>query len=386
MTVAQERQYLSVQLTPMILSESLLAPIDINDNYQPGTIIPVDTQVTNKQLVIYPGEPSEMLISLDNDSRKYCYVNIKIKTNLPQEYYHLSIEDTVINAADKVHISLICNIPQDFFESEEMWELGKTINLDYLAEINISYCYQDAPIVNTPDSSEITHLRTEEFEIYIRPRSLYLNFLPDIYREVDFIGRLLSIFERTFEPTVEILDSLHLYLDPRTAPSAILPFLAHWVGWQFLDIKQLPFQKLNVPRIKFWLLLLSYDCLAAIVFLEDFRNPNKQRDLIYRALQIYSWRGTKRGLREYLHFCTGLPNNEDYIAIQDVFAEGFQIGKTYLGQTSVVGGGKPFHFVVRLYPEDANNIDEKLVRKVIEQEKPAFCSYELYIKEKPNSG
>lgn len=383
MTIAQEREYLSVQLTPMILSQSSLAPIGINGNYQSGTMIITDEsgEFSHKQLVLYPGEPSEMLITIENHSAKYSYAILEIKTNLPENWYKLSIKNTPIACYDKVQISFTCNAPQDFFESEEIWQLGKSINLDYVAEVNISYCYQDTPI-NSADIPEITHVRKEEFELYLRPRSLYLNFLPDIYREVDFVGRLLTIFEQTFEPAVQILDSLHLYLDPRTAPSAMLPFLAHWLGWQFINIQKLPFQKLNVPRIKFWLLLLDIDCLAAILFLEDFPNFNKQRDLIYRALEIYSWRGTKRGLREYLHFCTGLPNDDNYIAIQDVFAEGFQIGQTQLGRTSVVGGGKPFHFVVRLYTENANTIDEKLVRKIIEQEKPAFCTYELYIKER----
>jgi hypothetical protein len=45
----------------------------------------------------------------------------------------------------------------------------------------------------------------------------------------------------------------------------------------------------------------------------------------------------------------------------------------------ILGGGKPFHFVVCLRPAFNHPIDENLVRQVIEQEKPAFCIYELSI-------
>ncbi|MBD2137766.1 phage tail protein [Anabaena sp. FACHB-1237] len=377
MTIAQHREYLSVQLTPMRISENALDQININNNYQSGAIITTDEsgEFSNKQLVLYPGEPSEMLIQLENDSTKYSYATIAIRTNIPNSWCKLIITEEletvsynlptnsdnspeirpriIIYPHSKKQILFSCTVPEDFFESERIWQLGQSGNLDYVldyaAEINISYGYQNRPITISDSSSdipEITHVRTEEVNLYIRPRSLYLNFLPDIYREVDFIGRLLKIFEETFEPAVQILDSLHLYLDPRTAPEALLPFLAHWVGWEF------------IPNI----------------------TSDLQRYLIYRALEIYSWRGTKKGLRDYLHFYTGL--DDDYIKIQDVFAEGFQIGQTHLGRTSVVGGGKPYHFVVRLYPENANSIDEKLVRKIIEQEKPAFCTYELYIKER----
>jgi hypothetical protein len=97
-------------------------------------------------------------------------------------------------------------------------------------------------------------------------------------------------------------------------------------------------------------------------------------------MEIYRWRGTKKGLRFFLHLYTGLPLDEEYIDIQDIFEQGFKIDdKTKLGINSIIGGSKPYHFIVRLRHPETDQIDEQLVRQIIEQEKPAFCTYELNI-------
>ena len=187
---------------------------------------------------------------------------------------------------------------------------------------------------------------------------LYLNFLPAIYQEIDFVGRLLKIFEESFEPTVQTLDSLWAYLDPLTAPEALLPFLAHWVAWDS----------------------------------NFYISADRQRQFIRHAMEIYRWRGTKYGLRLYLHLVTGLPLDEDkpeaekHISIFESFGRGMVLGSASLGDDALVGGGKAFHFRVRLKipigsSEEPFAIDESVIRQVIEQEKPAFCTYELQIEE-----
>jgi phage tail-like protein len=67
--------------------------------------------------------------------------------------------------------------------------------------------------------------------LHVRPDSRYLKFLPTVYREVDLIGRLLKVFEQSLDPAIQTLEMLWAYLDPLTAPEALLPFLAYWVGW-----------------------------------------------------------------------------------------------------------------------------------------------------------
>ncbi|NJN85621.1 MAG: hypothetical protein HC881_04020 [Leptolyngbyaceae cyanobacterium SL_7_1] len=192
------------------------------------------------------------------------------------------------------------------------------------------------------------------FTLHLRPPTPYLNFLPALYREVDFVGRFLAIIEQAFDPVVQTMDGLGAYLDPLTAPEALLPFLAHWVGWT-ID-----------PR---W-------------------SNRQQRRLIRNAVTLYRWHGTRRGLRVYLHLYTGLPLDDHlpeetaHIRIEEVFSHGFVLGSTTIGQDAMLGGGCPYHFTVTLRcdrPEQAESIDEALVRHVIEQQKPAFCTYDLVI-------
>jgi phage tail-like protein len=181
--------------------------------------------------------------------------------------------------------------------------------------------------------------------LFVRPVSSYLDFLPAIYQEEEFIGRFISIFEQAYDPAVETIDNLWAYLDPLTAPEALLPFLAHWVAWE-LD-----------PR---W-------------------SSQQQRRLIKNAIPIYRWQGTRWGLRFFLHLYTGLPLDEEHIKITEVFEQGFVLGKTLIGQDSMIGGGRPYHFIVELHLDYPNQVNEAIVREIIERQKPAFSTYELDI-------
>ncbi|MEM9487126.1 MAG: phage tail protein, partial [Cyanobacteria bacterium P01_F01_bin.116] len=110
----------------------------------------------------------------------------------------------------------------------------------------------------------------------------------------------------------------------------------------------------------------------------------QQRRLIRRAFEIYQWRGTKQGLRLYLHLYTGLPldlpdtpESQKHISIHEVFSRGFVMDEARLDHDAILGGGKPFHFTVRLRSEEPEGLDEALIRMIIDQEKPAFCTYDL---------
>jgi phage tail-like protein len=253
------------------------------------------------------------------------------------------MEGTEIFPGQQMEAVLYFQVADNFFEDDRSLSSGNTLKLNYWGtlEAHISY----------PDTGRRA-LESTAFYLYIRPHSLYLDFLPAIYRETDFVGRFLKIFEQSFEPAVQTLDNLWAYLDPLTAPRSLIPFLSHWVAWP----------------------------------LQDPISLDRQRFLIKHALDIYRWRGTRRGLRFYLHLATGLPLDEHlsdetqkHIGISESFCRGAILGEARLGEDAVLGGGKPFHFIVRLRPAPHYPIDEGLVRQVIEQEKPAFCIYELYI-------
>jgi phage tail-like protein len=392
---------LKVQITPMQVSEAMIQPIALIPE---SSALTVKSPVTegletlarkrDREIILYPGERSELLLQIENPTSYLLYFNLEVEGDFPLEWHQIELDryylstslfklwrmvmlsqnlaqdDSIIvfllqfltifvPSHSQVDLAIYFQIDQDFFEKNQFWSSASFPKIDYQGKLKIRYAYQSTEQifpVNLPD------LIQRDFQLYIRPRSLYLNFLPELYRDVDFIGRFLKIFEETFEPAVEILDHLWAYLNPLTSPESLLPFLAHWVGWK--EIEDLP---VNFSLTK-----------------------EKQRELIHRAIQLYAWRGTKKGLRLYLHYYTDLPLDENlpedrkHIYIQEVFEQGFIIGSAKLGDHPVIGSQQPYHFVVNLrfdqiLTSEQKQIYEDLCHKIIEQEKPAFCTYKLYI-------
>lgn len=335
-------------LTPMQLMEA--QPISVGTD--PNGSVPdagstwnlegLDSPSQQPSLRLTPGESSELLVQIKNISRSPLAVGVTVVGDFPQDWCQLHTEGREIPADRSMDAVLRFAVDANFFEARQGLGPEDRLTLSHRCQVHIH---------RLGDQNQRQSLIGQaDFLLYLRPYSLYPRFLPAIYREVDFIGRFLKIFEQSFEPTVDAFQSLWAYLDPLTAPEALLPFLAHWVGW--------PGQ---VP----W-------------------SAAQQRRLIQRALELYRWRGTRRGLRLYLHLYTGLPADDRHIQITESFTRGFELGSGNLGETTIVGGGRPFHFSVRLQSPDPEALDEPLVRRIIDQEKPAFCTYDLQISRSPN--
>jgi phage tail-like protein len=294
-------------------------------------------------LLLYPGEPSEMVVQIKNLERNRLELSLHVEGDFPSDWCRIGTEGSEILPGRQMDAVLYFQIAADFFEQHGVQGEEPTLKLDYQGRL-VVYSID-------PETGR-RQVEFASFRLHLRPRSLYAKFLPAIYQELDFVGRFLKIFEQAFEPAVNSLDTLWAYLDPITAPQGLLPFLAHWLGW--------------TPQ--------SYLPL------------NRQRDLIRNAMQIYRWRGTRRGLRFYLHLATGLPLDDDlvkeedkHIGISESFHRGFIVGEARMGQDATLGGGQPYHFNVQIYVDDLERVDEQLVRSVIEQEKPAFCTYSLKV-------
>ncbi|MCF4969150.1 phage tail protein [Nostoc sp. CMAA1605] len=343
---------LSLQLTPMQQPDALqpsTAAASQNTSLVPFNLA-TNTNLSGCDVVVYPREPSEILLQLENLGDRSLNLRVQIEGNFPSEWCSIHTEPDrqgpfVFDPKAQMSVVLCFNVPEDFFEKQAAITLNHPLMLDFHCRIHVYY---------TEQGTNRQFVETGALNLYVRPRSLYLKFIPALYREVDFIGRFLKIFEQAFEPTVQTLDVLWSYLDPMTAPQALLPFLAHWVAW---------------PIDQRWSL-------------------TRQRFLIRSAVELYRWRGTKRGLRLYLHLYTDLPlddhlvsETDKHICIEEIRGEGFVLGNTRIGQDAMIGGGRPYHFIVRLRPQHPNQIDEQLVRHIIEQEKPAFCTYELYVEQ-----
>lgn len=329
----------SIQLTPMRIPEAIpsanLVPI-------PGG---VGTQaVLEKSLLLYPGEPSEMVVQVKNLERRTLRITLRVDGDFPTGWCQIGTEGSEIAPGTQMDAVLYFSVPATFFEDQQVLspETKERLVLNFRSRVSIQ-------IDSGTEQEQILH---EEFDLYVRPYSAYINFLPAVYREVDFIGRFIKIFEQAVEPIIQSFDIMWANLDSLTAPQALLPFLAHWVAWPIDPMWDLP----------------------------------QQRRLIRHAVEIYRWRGTRKGLRFYLHLYTGLPLDDHlpqeadkHISIIEPFGQGFVLGAAKLGEEAVLGGGQAYHFVVRLRSDHSQNLDEKLVRKIIEQEKPAFTTYELFI-------
>lgn len=336
---------LSLQITPMQIPEVTM-PAGLTGSERQAPLLDgmgaMDTVAASKALLLYPGETSEMVVQIKNLGTRRLELHVERKGDFPSTWCRLYVEEETLAPNQEINAVLYFRIPENFFEAHHALGPSQALVLDYRSHIEVNY---------TQLETGQQGVESRSFNLHVRPRSLYLNFLPAIYHE-DFVGRFLKIFEQAFEPAVGALDSLWAYLDPLTAPEGLLSFLAYWVA---------------LPLDSRW-------------------SINRQRYLIRQAVDLYRWRGTRRGLRLYLHLYTDLPLDDHlpqeadkHICIEELFSPGFVLGRTRLGQDSLLGGARPYHFIVRLRLDPGHQVDKRLVQEVIEREKPAFCTYDLFM-------
>ncbi|MDB9375329.1 phage tail protein [Nodularia sphaerocarpa] len=327
-----------IQLTPMQIPEAV-------PNAGLAFSGPESMEAAAQSLLLRPGEPSEMIVQVQNLEQRPLRVSLTVEGNFPSEWCQIGTEGSEIPPRGQMDAVLRFAIPATFFEDQQAIIPGEKhkLNLNFRSLVVIN-------IDSDTHRKQIQH--SDYFDLYVRPYSAYMEFLPVLYREVDFIGRFLKIFEQAYQPAIDSFNVMWANLDPLTTPKALLPFLAHWVGWQVDSVWDL----------------------------------HQQRRLIHRAVELYRWRGTRKGLRLYLHLYTGLPLDEEitnetdkHISITEPFGPSFVLGSAQLG-SAVLAGGEAYNFRVCLRPNRPNmNINEQLIRQIIDQEKPAFCTYELVI-------
>jgi len=154
--------------------------------------------------------------------------------------------------------------------------------------------------------------------------SRYLQYLPGIYH-TDFMARFLAIFESTAAPIQWNIDNFDMYLDPGTAPSGFLPWLANWFS-------------------------ISFD---------PTWSEEQRRTLLSEAHEIFARRGTRRALARILEIYTGV---EPEILDLEEKAD-------------------PFTFTVKV-PLTESEVDRRLLERIVDASKPAHTNYELQFKKK----
>ena len=171
-------------------------------------------------------------------------------------------------------------------------------------------------------------------------RSRYLQHLPAIYSDSDFMGRFLMIFESVLGPIEGMISNLPHYFDPHTTPDELLPWLASWVN----------------------------------LVLDDSWPIDRRRELVRSAVQLYQWRGTRRGLREYLKVYAGIEpeitENHGGIPLT---------GNAKLGWNTVLGTGIHHTFTVTFEVEEPDSVNTSHLKAIIEAEKPAHTAFRLRV-------
>jgi phage tail-like protein len=371
-------QGVSIRLTPMQLTEM---PPARAKNWGDDVEAPVDAAdaAPQSKITVLPGEICRVILTIKNWEAQPQFLTLTLDGTFPSQWCQLqtaaasssTVAETLplpgttvqspasivnpmtveVPAKKTWQADLWFLIPGDFFEGQGVWQETHRNTFQTVFEGCLSV-YQDLgqPFRALP-------IQQCSFTLNIQPQSDYVTFLPIVYQEVDFIHHFIKIFEQAFDPVVNSFSSMWANLDPLTAPQSLLPFLAHWVDWPM-------------------------DTQLGVL---------QQRKLIRRAVEIYRWRGTRKGLRYYLHLYTGLPLDEmilreedKAISITEPFGQGCVLGVAHMGEDAILGGGKSYHFEVRLCTQPNTPIDERLVRRILDQEKPVFCTYGLHIEPAPS--
>jgi phage tail-like protein len=169
----------------------------------------------------------------------------------------------------------------------------------------------------------------------------FLEYLPSLYRDDKNMEQFLHVFEDILNPIENTVDNLELYFDPSLTTEPVLSWLASWLGL-VLDA--------NLPI-------------------------ERRRELVASASELYRWRGTKKGLTEYLRIYTGnAPDISESVTGMRLDRDNRLGINTRLGSS-----GKGFQFTVSLRLEDNSPISVNTLKSIIDAEKPAHAVYTLQV-------
>jgi len=151
--------------------------------------------------------------------------------------------------------------------------------------------------------------------------SRWLQYLPPIYGDSDFLGRFLLVFEELLGPIQQTIAHWDLYLVPDTAPESFLPWLNDWIS----------------------------------TLVDEHWSADTQRELLRNASWLHQARGTAKGLCAHLGIATGCPVSID---------ENVEGPHTF--RVVIEGGGR--------------SLDQRIIERIIDLNRPAHTSYSISIK------
>ncbi len=151
--------------------------------------------------------------------------------------------------------------------------------------------------------------------------SAYMDYLPAMFTESEFVGRYLMIFESIWEPLQHRQDHLDMYFAPSTAPERMLDWFAAWIGLE----------------------------------VDPHWPEGRKRAWLKDAMHLVRWRGTRYGLMRALEIGCGVTPQ----IIEDP--------------------RRPFTLTVVLPDpgEDGEDMTRAGVQRLVSQHVPAHVQYEV---------
>ncbi|MEM9514369.1 MAG: phage tail protein [Actinomycetota bacterium] len=161
-----------------------------------------------------------------------------------------------------------------------------------------------------------------------------LDGMPAVYRSDRFMVGLIDGFDSVLAPVHAATDHLDSYLDPAMTPPDFLDWLGTWLG-----------------------------------LVVDRRWPiRRRREFVAKAIEVYRWRGTARGIAEAVELYTGTrPEVVDSGAVV--------AGPEPLGD---IPGSDPPTVTVRVRSEDPST-DADVIDRIVSEVKPAHVRHQVEV-------
>ncbi len=174
-------QTVHLKLTPMQIPDAVQpSRVGGGSEFLASVLSHQQSGFAANDVVIYPQEPSEIVLELENQGTRNLQLMVEIEGNFPREWCRLGMEGYDLPPRSQMDAVLYFQTPTDIFEEQQSLGGKESLLLDYYCRVQVYYI---------DDNERRQLIATTTLNLYVRPRSLYLNFVPELYREVDFIGR-----------------------------------------------------------------------------------------------------------------------------------------------------------------------------------------------------
>jgi phage tail-like protein len=166
-------------------------------------------------------------------------------------------------------------------------------------------------------------------------------FMPAIFRQDQFMARLLRMFDEMLNPLLETVDAVDCYFDPLMTPPAFVEWLASWVGEE----------------------------------LSPSWPDRSRRALVSEAAWIHRARGTQAGLKRAVELVAGC----EALVIDNT--EGLRLdedGRLGVNTALQASNQNRINIVLR---GSAADIDLEAVNDVVRKLKPAHCVFSVELED-----